>query len=96
MTTFGSGSGSRAAIEVRQDTRCEVRATVLGLFELAVNRISVVSAAMKARQLLAMMVLNRTRIVQSHTIERELWEKAPRNEVSVIQNSVMQIRKNRP
>jgi DNA-binding SARP family transcriptional activator len=49
---------------------------------------------MKAKQLLALLVLNRGRIVQLGAIERELWEfDPPRNCATAIQNCVMQIRK---
>ncbi|SFW70721.1 AfsR/SARP family transcriptional regulator [Amycolatopsis australiensis] len=69
------------------------RATVLGSFDVEIGGVSIVPAAMKAKQLLALLVLNEGRVVQSGTIERELWEEPPRNAANAIQNCVLQIRK---
>jgi DNA-binding SARP family transcriptional activator len=66
----------------------------LGPLEVSVAGVSVVPPAMKARQLLALLVLNRGHIVRVGAIERELWElDPPRNATTAIQNCVMQIRK---
>jgi SARP family transcriptional regulator, regulator of embCAB operon len=69
-------------------------ASALGPLEVTVSGVSIVPPAMKAKQLLALLVLNRGRIVQIGTIERELWDcDPPRNAATAIQNCVMQIRK---
>ncbi|MEU0531448.1 AfsR/SARP family transcriptional regulator [Amycolatopsis tolypomycina] len=69
------------------------RATVLGSLEVEIDGVSIVPPAMKAKQLLALLLLNEGRVVQSGTIERELWEDPPRNAANAIQNGVLQIRK---
>ncbi len=71
----------------------EALVTVLGPLQIEVGGVSIVPPAMKAKQLLALLLLNQGRIVQSRTIERELWEEPPRNAANAIQNCVMQIRK---
>lgn len=72
----------------------EWEATALGPLEVRVAGVSIVPQAMKAKQLLALLVLNRGRTVRMSTIERELWEfDPPRNSATAIQNCVMQIRK---
>ncbi|MFB7597049.1 BTAD domain-containing putative transcriptional regulator [Streptomyces sp. NPDC056160] len=67
---------------------------VLGPLRVTVNGTSVVPTAAKAKKLMAMLVLNRGRVVQRATIERELWDlDAPRSASTGIQNCVMWIRK---
>lgn len=69
-------------------------ARVLGPLRVTVNGTSVVPTAVKAKKLMAMLVLNRGRVVQRATIERELWDlDAPRSAATGIQNCVMWIRK---
>ncbi|MEU8587559.1 AfsR/SARP family transcriptional regulator [Streptomyces sp. NPDC048664] len=69
-------------------------ARVLGPLRVTVNGSSVVPTAVKAKKLMAMLVLSRGRVVQRATIERELWDlDAPRSASTGIQNCVMWIRK---
>lgn len=71
----------------------EARVALLGPVRFDINSSSVVPAAMKARQLLALLLLNRGHIVRTATIERELWDEPPRNSLNAIQNCVLQIRR---
>ncbi|MFC8221481.1 BTAD domain-containing putative transcriptional regulator [Streptomyces sp. NPDC057362] len=69
-------------------------AKVLGPLRVTLNGDSVVPTALKAKKLLAVLILNHGRVVQRATIERELWgEDAPASASTGIQNGVMQIRK---
>ncbi|MFF4406550.1 BTAD domain-containing putative transcriptional regulator [Streptomyces sp. NPDC001262] len=69
-------------------------ARVLGPLQATMNGATVVPTALKAKKLLALLVLNRGRVVQRATIERELWgQDAPMSASTGIQNCVMQIRK---
>ncbi|MEU1043183.1 AfsR/SARP family transcriptional regulator [Streptomyces sp. NPDC005551] len=69
-------------------------AKVLGPLQVTLNGTSVVPTALKARKLLAVLILNRGRVVQRATIERELWgNDAPMSASTGIQNCIMQIRK---
>jgi DNA-binding SARP family transcriptional activator len=69
-------------------------ARVLGPLRVTMNGVSVVPTALKARKLLAVLILNRGRVVQRAAIERELWGlDVPMSASTGIQNCVMQIRK---
>ncbi|MEV1026134.1 BTAD domain-containing putative transcriptional regulator [Streptomyces sp. NPDC050264] len=69
-------------------------AKVLGPLRVTMNGESVVPTALKAKKLLAVLILNHGRVVQRATIERELWgSDVPMSASTGIQNSVMQIRK---
>ena len=70
-------------------------ARVLGPLRVTMNGVSVVPTALKARKLLAVLILNRGRVVQRAAIERELWDlDVPMSASTGIQNCIMQIRKN--
>ncbi|WP_063726834.1 AfsR/SARP family transcriptional regulator [Streptomyces sp. RTd22] len=69
-------------------------ANVLGPLRVTLNGGSVVPAAPKARKVLALLVLNRGRVVQIDAMEREVWgAAAPKSAATSLQNYVMQIRK---
>ncbi|CAM3657954.1 AfsR/SARP family transcriptional regulator [Nocardiopsis rhodophaea] len=69
-------------------------ARVLGPLRVTVGDVPVVPTPLKAKKLLALLVLNRDRVVQRATIERELWGlDVPMSSSTGIQNCVMQIRK---
>ncbi|MEU6084032.1 AfsR/SARP family transcriptional regulator [Streptomyces sp. NPDC047108] len=69
-------------------------ANVLGSLRVTMNGESVVPAAPKARKVLALLVLNPGRVVQTDAMEREVWgARSPRSATTSLQNYVMQIRK---
>lgn len=67
---------------------------VLGPLRVTIGGCSVVPTAIKARKLMAVLVMDAGRVVQADTIERELWGNTPPASAATgIQNNVMQIRK---
>ncbi|WP_405137190.1 BTAD domain-containing putative transcriptional regulator [Nocardia sp. NBC_01388] len=66
---------------------------LLGPIEISVNEVSIVPSASKPRQVLALLAIRRSQIVQTSSLVDELWdERPPRSASTTLQTYILQLR----